>query len=105
MVDLGILKRLNSNLECGKIKKRLEVRVGAQSMANVLIIDDDKAMCDRIANAVVRLGQKSACARTLGEGLRKVLAESFAVIFLEAQMPDIIGIIGLGTLKKIKGGQ
>ncbi len=33
-------------------------------MANVLIIDDDKAMCDRIANAVERLGQKSACAHT-----------------------------------------
>ena len=68
-------------------------------MANVLIIDDDKAMCDWIANAVERMGQKSACAHTLGEGLRKARADSFAVVFLEAQMPDGSG---LDIIPKIK---
>jgi two-component system NtrC family response regulator len=68
-------------------------------MANVLIIDDDKAMCDWIANAVGRMGQKSTCAHTLGEGLRKARADSFAVVFLEAQMPDGSG---LDIIPKIK---
>ena len=68
-------------------------------MANVLIIDDDKVMCDWIANAVARMGQKSACAHTLAEGLRKAQAELFAVIFLEAQMPDGSG---LDIIAKIK---
>lgn len=68
-------------------------------MANVLIIDDDKVMCDWIANAVARMGQKSACAHTLADGLRKARAESFAVIFLEAQMPEGSG---LDIIPKIK---
>jgi two-component system NtrC family response regulator len=68
-------------------------------MANVLIIDNDEVMCDRIANAVDRMGQKSACAHTLAEGLRKAQLESFAVIFLEAQMPDGSG---LDIIAKIK---
>ncbi len=68
-------------------------------MANVLIIDDDKVMCDRIASAVALMEQKSTCAHTLAEGLRKAQAESFAVIFLEAQMPDGSG---LDIIPKIK---
>jgi len=68
-------------------------------MENVLIIDDDKVMCDWIATAVERMGQRSACAHTLGEGLRKAQSESFAVIFLDAQMPDGSG---LDIIPKIK---
>jgi two-component system, NtrC family, response regulator len=68
-------------------------------MANVLIIDDDKAICDRIGNAVERMGQTPAFAHTLNEGLRKALSESFAVIFLEAKMPDGSG---LDIIPKIK---
>jgi len=68
-------------------------------MANVLIIDDDKVMCDWIANAVDRMGQKSTCAHTLAEGLRKAQSGPFVVIFLEAQMPDGSG---LDIMPKIK---
>ena len=68
-------------------------------MVNVLIIDDDKVMCDWIAAAVERMGQRSAFAHTLGEGLRKAQSESFAVIFLNAQMPDGSG---LDIIPKIK---
>lgn len=68
-------------------------------MVNVLIIDDDKVMCDWIATAVERMGQRSACVHTLGEGLRKAQSESFAVIFLDAQMPDGSG---LDIIPKIK---
>jgi len=97
MGNLGDLKRLNLKLECGKIK--IEVKVGAIPMTNVLIIDDDKVMCDWVATAVGRMGQKSACAHTLGEGLRKAQSEPFAVIFLEAKMPDGSG---LDIIPKIK---
>lgn len=70
-------------------------------MANVLIIDDDKVMCDWIASTVERMGEKSACAHTLGEGLRKAQLESFAVIFLEAQMPDGNGLDIISKIKSI----
>lgn len=68
-------------------------------MTNVLIIDGDKVMCDWIANAVERMGKKPACAYSLAEGFKKTQAESFAVIFLEAQMPDGSG---LDIIPKIK---
>jgi two-component system NtrC family response regulator len=68
-------------------------------MANILIIDADDSMCDWIATAVSRIGQKSACAHTLAEGLRKARAESFAIIFLEAQMPDGSGLDIIPKLK------
>ena len=69
-------------------------------MVNVLIIDDDKVMCDWIATAVDRTGQKSTCVHTLSEGLKKAQAESFAVIFLEAHMSDGSGV---DIIQKLKG--
>jgi two-component system NtrC family response regulator len=68
-------------------------------MASVLIIDNDNAMCEWIATAVTQMGQKSSYVHTLREGLRKAQAESFAVIFLAATMPDGSG---LDIIPKIK---
>ena len=44
-------------------------------MATVLIIDDDKFICDWIANVVTRLGHHSVSTHLLREGLRKVQSE------------------------------
>lgn len=56
-------------------------------------------MCDWISTAVDRLEQQSTCAHSLAEGLRKAQGELFAVIFLEAKMPDGSG---LEIISKIK---
>ncbi len=68
-------------------------------MINVLIIDDDQSMCDWVANAVTKMGQKSSCAHTLADGLSKARSESYSVIFLDANMPDGSG---LDIMPKIK---
>src|SRR4030067_2847550 len=68
-------------------------------MAIVLIIDDDKFICDWIANVVTRLGHHSVSTHLLREGLRKVQSEPFDIVFLDVQMPDGSG---LEIMPKIK---
>ena len=68
-------------------------------MANILIIDDDKLICDWITNAVKSLGHQSASTRFLRKGLGKVQSGQFDIVFLDVQMPDGNG---LEIMQKIK---
>ncbi len=61
-------------------------------MATVLIIDDDKVICDWIASVVTRLGHHPVSTHLLRDGLRKVQTESFDVVFLDVHMPDGSGL-------------
>ena len=61
-------------------------------MANVLIIDDDKLICDWIAKVVTRLGHHPVSTHLLREGLRKVQSEPFDIVFMDIQMPDGSGL-------------
>jgi two-component system NtrC family response regulator len=71
-------------------------------MATVLIIDDDKLICDWIANVVIRLGHHPVSTHLLGEGLRKVQSDRFDIVFLDVQMPDGSG---LEIMPKIKAAR
>ena len=68
-------------------------------MANVLIIDDDKLICDWIANVVTRLGHHPVSTHLLREGLRKVQSEPFDIVFLDVQMPDGSGLESMPKIK------
>ncbi|MGB6340261.1 MAG: response regulator, partial [Candidatus Aminicenantaceae bacterium] len=61
-------------------------------MANILIIDDDKLICDWITNVVIRLGHHPVSTHLLRKGLRKVQADRFDIVFLDVQMPDGNGL-------------
>ena len=61
-------------------------------MANILIIDDDKIICDWIANVVTRLGHHPVSTHLLRKGLRKVQSDRFDIVFLDVQMPDGNGL-------------
>ena len=68
-------------------------------MATVLIIDDDKVICDWIANVVTRLGHHPVPVHHLRAGLRKVQSEAFDIVFIDVSLPDGSG---LDILPKIK---
>ena len=68
-------------------------------MATVLIIDDDKLICDWIANVVTRLGHHPVSTQLLQEGLGKVQSESVDVVFLDVQMPDGSGLESIPKIK------
>jgi two-component system NtrC family response regulator len=61
-------------------------------MANVLIIDDDKLICETIANLVRRMGHHVACSFTLQDGLEKASSELMDVVFLDVRLPDGNGL-------------
>ncbi len=68
-------------------------------MANILIIDDDRLICDWIAKVVTELGHSSSYAHTLQEGLRKVQSEPFDIVFIDVRLPDGNG---LDIIPKVK---
>jgi len=61
-------------------------------MANVLIIDDDKLICETIANLVRRLGHQATCSYTLQDGLEKSSSQLVDVVFLDVRLPDGNGL-------------
>jgi two-component system NtrC family response regulator len=71
-------------------------------MASILIIDDDKLICDWIANVVTRLGHHPVSTHLLREGLRKAQSEPFDIVFIDVSLPDGSG---LEILPKIKAAR
>jgi two-component system NtrC family response regulator len=68
-------------------------------MATVLIIDDDKLICEWIANVVTQLGHHPISARRLQEGLRKLQSVSIDVVFVDVRLPDGSGLESLPKIK------
>ena len=68
-------------------------------MANVLIIDDDKLICDWIASVVTRLGHHPVSVQLLREGLKKLQSEPFDIVFIDVQLPDGSGLENMPKIK------
>ena len=68
-------------------------------MATVLIIDDDKLICDWIESVVTRLGHRSVSAQLLREGLKILQSESFDVVFVDVRLPDGSGLESMLEIK------
>ncbi|MDY6973637.1 MAG: sigma-54 dependent transcriptional regulator, partial [Thermodesulfobacteriota bacterium] len=64
-------------------------------MACVLIIDDDKMLCDILSRRVREIGHDVSCEMTLEGGIKRAKSEEFDVIFLDVQMPDGNGLDSL----------
>ena len=64
-------------------------------MSNVLIIDDEKTLCDGLSAMVKRLGYDAAYALTLKDGINKASTGTFDVVFLDVRMPDGSGLDAL----------
>jgi len=71
-------------------------------VAKVLIIDDDKLICDWIASVVTRLGHHPVSTHLLREGLRKIQSEPFDIVFVDVRLPDGSG---LEIMPKIKAAR
>jgi two-component system NtrC family response regulator len=69
-------------------------------LANILIIDDDQAICDLLAVMAEEMSHTSRSATMLGEGLRLLAQEAFDVVLLDLNLPDGHG---LQVLPRIAG--
>ncbi len=68
-------------------------------MAEVLIIDDGKLICDWIADVVTRLGHHPVITHLLQEGLGLLQSRPFDIAFLDVQLPDGNGLESMPRIK------
>jgi len=71
------------------------------SMAQILIIDDDIEACETMASLVSRLSYSSDTAHNLRDGLRQAQAGNYDVVFLDVYLPDGNGLDILPALMSI----
>ncbi|MBW1990271.1 MAG: sigma-54-dependent Fis family transcriptional regulator [Deltaproteobacteria bacterium] len=69
-------------------------------MGRVLVIDDDRALCDMMVELVRRVGHKGTRETTIAAGLARLESEPFDLVFLDVQMPDGNGLDALAEIKR-----
>jgi two-component system NtrC family response regulator len=69
-------------------------------VALVLVIDDDRAVCDAIAVVVRQIGHEVRCASTFREGLKESRLREFALVLVDVQLPDGSGLDLLPRLRE-----
>jgi len=69
-------------------------------MSNILIIDDEKLLCDTLSRYVQRIGHDTTYALSLEDGLKEVLSNTFDVVFLDVRLPDGNGLDALPRIQK-----
>ncbi len=70
-------------------------------MAKVLIIDDDRVLCDMLSYRVKRLGHQSVFALTLKDGIDMASSREFDVVMLDVQLPDGNGIQAISRFQEL----
>ena len=68
-------------------------------MAAILIIDDDRLICETISNVVKSMGHEAACGYTLQEGLEMLASRLADVVFLDVRLPDGSGLEALPRIQ------
>lgn len=72
-------------------------------MAELLIVDDDEALCRILSKIVVRMGHRPTEALTLDAGLKASASTAFDVVFLDVRLPDGNGLEALPEIQNTPG--
>ncbi len=67
--------------------------------ANILVIDDDKMVCDILCNFIQSLGHSATYALRINEGIQKVASESYDLVILDVRLPDGNGLEAIPQIK------
>ncbi len=70
-------------------------------MARILLIDDDRLVCQSLSLVAKRKGHEVVCTYSKGEGLTKGAAEDFDLVFLDVRLPDGNGLDIIPQLKNL----
>ena len=70
-------------------------------MAKILIIDDDKMICEALAEVIMPLGHDVQWVLTLKEGLKETRAKLYDVVFLDVRLPDGSGLDALANIREV----
>jgi two-component system NtrC family response regulator len=69
-------------------------------MASVLIIDDDKMICEGFRETIELMGHNVQYATNLNDGLELVRSELFDVVFLDVRLPDGNGLRAIPEIRE-----
>ncbi|SPD76283.1 putative two component, sigma54 specific, transcriptional regulator, Fis family [uncultured Desulfobacterium sp.] len=61
-------------------------------MSRILIVDDDKMICETMSRIIRDMGHNVTYALTLNHGLEKALSDDFDIVFLDVRLPDGNGL-------------
>ncbi|MBI4116052.1 MAG: response regulator [Candidatus Omnitrophica bacterium] len=70
-------------------------------MARILIIDDEKGVCEEFSEVLREEKHEVDCAFNATEGIQKIQSQSFDLIFLDVLMPKMEGREALQKIKEI----
>jgi two-component system NtrC family response regulator len=77
--------------------------VREQTVASILIIDDEEHIRDILSARVEALGHRALCASSIQEGLRVLEGESVDLVFLDVNLPDGSGLDALPSIRESAG--
>ena len=70
-------------------------------MSNILIIDDEKLMCDTLASIIKQMGHVAACAHSIADGRKRVASGLYDIVLLDVGLPDGSGLDLLPEIRKM----
>ena len=71
-------------------------------MASILIIDDDRLVCNMLLDIIQDMGHSVTCSHTLGSGMSKALTENYDLVLLDVGLPDGNGLDAIPRIQKIE---
>ena len=71
-------------------------------MASVLIIDDDRLICDILFNIINEIGHSVTCSYTLCGGLREAVTGKYDLILLDVGLPDGNGLDAIARIQQVE---
>ncbi len=69
-------------------------------MASILIIDDDQSLCKTLCRLFQHMTHDASYALTLEDGIKKVSAGTFDVVYLDVHLPDGNGLEALPIIQR-----
>ncbi len=70
-------------------------------MANILIVDDDKLLCDGLALRIAGIGHQVSCSYILADAMEKLKSRAIDVVYLDVLMPDGNGLEALEIIRNL----
>ena len=70
-------------------------------MAKILIIDDDKIMCETLSYMVQNMGHDAVATQRLQDGFKITGEQEFDIVLLDVRMPDGNGLEAIPEIKKM----
>jgi len=68
----------------------------------VLVVDDEKAVCDVLKEALEKRGHLVATESSGGLALERARVQTFDVVFLDIKMPDLNGVETLKRMRRLQ---